>query len=82
MVMQFNQGLDVAPFPVAAVHEFPGFLETKAHIVTASPPLPPLCWHLGGGERDGFTSATRFWCSLKKKALSGIIDMSGSSFSY
>lgn len=66
MVMQFDQRLYVASFPVSAVHEFPGLLETKSDVVATSSPLPTVCWDLRRRQSDGLTTATWFWCSLEK----------------
>lgn len=52
MIMEFDDGFDVAPLPIPAVHEFSGLFEPEAYVVATSPPLPPFCWHLGRGERD------------------------------
>lgn len=69
--MQFDQGLDVAPLSVPAVHEFPGLLEAEADVVAASPPLPAVGGDVGGGQRDCVrpASATRLWYSLKGRLI-------------
>lgn len=67
MVMEFDQRLDIASLPIPAIHKLSRFLEAKAHVVAAAPPLPPIGRHRGGGK-NWLPSTAGLWYTLKKNA--------------
>lgn len=42
MIVQFHQGLDIAPFLEPGVHELSGLLQSKTDVVAAAAPLPSV----------------------------------------